>query len=200
MPSHTLAAYSLAERVRGNVGDVGFLSMTDDTRYGATARWTAENLRAARERASIGQKALARKMAERGYSFIQQTISQIEHGSRRVDLEEAYALADLLGTTVEALRRPTDIALEGMTLMDGAEQLARLREQAAQVARQYGEQHDLVEQLVEAIEAAGNSGQLAREISFARRVLASQSPVEPGVEPDEVTVARAQRPRRAAGE
>jgi len=176
--------------------DVGFVTMTDDTRHGATAPWFAENLRAARERAGISQGALNQKMLDLGYKFHQQTVSKIEAGDRKVDQEEAYALAGLLGTTVEALRRPPDIAIEGIALTDGARQLSRLRQQAAQVARQYGEQRALLEALVEAVEAAGHSGRLAREVDVARRVLASQSPVES----DEVTVARAQRPRRAAGE
>jgi len=170
--------------------------MTDDTRQGATAPAFAENLRAARERAGMSQGALTQKMLELGYKFHQQIISKIEAGERKVDQEEAYALASLLGTTVEALRRPPDINIEAAALMDGAQHLARLRTQAAQVARQYGEQRALLEQLVEAIEAAGNTEQLAREIGVARRILAGQSPVQP----DEVTAARAERPRRAAGE
>jgi len=172
--------------------------MTDDIRHGATAPWFAENLRAARERAGISQKALNRKMLGLGYKFHQQIISKIEAGERKVDQEEAYALAGLLGTTVEALRRPPDINIEAATLMDGAQHLARLRTQAAQVARQYGEQHALLEQLVEALEEAGTAQQIPREIAAARRILAEQSPVPPD-ESDEVTVARAQRPRRAAG-
>lgn len=173
--------------------------MTDDIRHGATARWFAENLRAARERAGISQGALNQKMLDLGYKFHQQIVSKIEAGKRKVDQEEAYALADLLGTTVEALRRPPDIAIEGAALADGAQELTRLRLQAAQVGRQYGEQRASLEALVEAAEASGHSGQLAREMDAARRILASQSPVESPVESDEVTAARAQRPQRAAG-
>lgn len=163
--------------------------MSEDTRRGATSRWFAENLRAAREHAGIAQDTLTEKMVEKGYKFHQQTISKIEARIRKVDQEEAYALADLLGTTVEALRRPPDIALKGTALTDGARQLGRLRLQAAQVARQYGEQRGLLEVLVEAVEAAGEAQQLAEEIGFARRVLAEQSPVPS----DEVSLVRQSR-------
>ena len=57
----------------------------------------AANVKRFRESQNMTQTDLARLMAERGFSFHQQTVQRIENGSRPVRLDEAYHLADALG-------------------------------------------------------------------------------------------------------
>src|SRR6516225_3147504 len=53
----------------------------------------ATNIREERERQKLSQGELARRMAERGFPFYQQTVRRIEEGRRKVSVGEAAALA-----------------------------------------------------------------------------------------------------------
>src|SRR6516164_3759995 len=66
----------------------------------------AANIREERERRKLSQGELARRMAERGYPYYQQTIRRIEEGRRKVSVGEAKALAEILGTTMDRLTLP----------------------------------------------------------------------------------------------
>jgi transcriptional regulator with XRE-family HTH domain len=67
--------------------------------------------REAREARSWTQSTLAKKMTEGGCPMHWTTIAKIEKGERSVRIDEASVLADLLGTSVDAmLGRPTDDA------------------------------------------------------------------------------------------
>lgn len=61
------------------------------------------NVRYLREHASMSQVELARRMAERGWSWHQATIYKVETGKQFVRLDEALDLADLLGVTLDRL-------------------------------------------------------------------------------------------------
>jgi transcriptional regulator with XRE-family HTH domain len=66
----------------------------------------ATNIREERGRQKLSQGELARRMAERGFPYYQQTIRRIEEGRRKVSVGEAKALADILETTMERLTWP----------------------------------------------------------------------------------------------
>src|SRR6516225_8155876 len=63
----------------------------------------ATNIREERERQKLSQGELARRMADRGFPFYQQTIRRIEEGRRKVSVGEAKAIAEILDTTVDQL-------------------------------------------------------------------------------------------------
>jgi transcriptional regulator with XRE-family HTH domain len=67
----------------------------------------AANLRAVREERGISQAELARRMADRGWPWHQQTVGRVEAGQRVVRLGEAKDLAAILETTIDALGEPT---------------------------------------------------------------------------------------------
>ena len=66
----------------------------------------AANIREERGRQKLSQGELARRMAERGFPYYQQTVRRIEEGRRKVSVGEAKALADILGTTMDRLTWP----------------------------------------------------------------------------------------------
>jgi transcriptional regulator with XRE-family HTH domain len=66
----------------------------------------AVNVRETRERLKLSQGELARRMAERGFPFYQQTIRRIEEGRRKVSVGEGKALGQILGTPMERLTWP----------------------------------------------------------------------------------------------
>jgi transcriptional regulator with XRE-family HTH domain len=70
----------------------------------------AGNIRETRERLNLSQGELARRMAERGFPYYQQTIRRIEEGRRKVSVGEAKALAEILGTTMDRLTLPGQVA------------------------------------------------------------------------------------------
>ena len=70
----------------------------------------ATNIREERERQKLSQGELARRMAERGFPYYQQTIRRIEEGRRKVSVGEAKALAEILGTTMDRLTLPGQVA------------------------------------------------------------------------------------------
>jgi transcriptional regulator with XRE-family HTH domain len=66
----------------------------------------AANIREERGRRKLSQGELARRMAERGFPYYQQTVRRIEEGRRKVSVGEATALAEILGTTMDRLTWP----------------------------------------------------------------------------------------------
>ena len=58
------------------------------------------------ERLKLSQGEVARRMADRGFPFYQQTIRRIEDGRRKVSVGEAKALGEILKTPMERLTWP----------------------------------------------------------------------------------------------
>jgi transcriptional regulator with XRE-family HTH domain len=79
-------------------------------RAGVTDDLFAAAVREARERKKMSQGELARRMADRGFPYYQQTIRRIEDGRRKVSVGEAKALAQILETTIDQLTWPTQEA------------------------------------------------------------------------------------------
>ena len=111
--------------------------MTEDARQGIASGWFAENLRAAREHAGMSQGTLAGIMADLGYPFHQQTIARIELGERKVEGEEAFALARSVRANVELLLRPPGAARDGVALLDGAQQVHQARQAITKAEETY---------------------------------------------------------------
>lgn len=63
----------------------------------------ARRLRQARRAASLTQADLAAQLVERGFAMDSTTITRIERLDRAVKLEEALALAEILGEPLDAL-------------------------------------------------------------------------------------------------
>lgn len=69
----------------------------------------AANIRVARARRRVGQKALAERMRALGFGeWYYQTVGNVESGKRRVTAEEIHALALALVTTIPALMSPDE--------------------------------------------------------------------------------------------
>lgn len=62
-----------------------------------------EQMRRLREARRMSQSELARELRARGVSFHQQTVQKVEVGERALRLDEAYVIADLLGTDLETM-------------------------------------------------------------------------------------------------
>jgi transcriptional regulator with XRE-family HTH domain len=104
---------------------------SDDERVRAKRKAIGGNLRAARERRGMGQRELAARMAERGYSWHQNTVTRTETGARVMPFDEAVELAGILGVTTDRFTWATPEAAAVM-LMSSA--TGRLREAWREVA------------------------------------------------------------------
>lgn len=136
-----------------------------------TASRFATNVRARRELNSLSQGALAQAMVDLGYrTFRQQTVAEIESGSRQVKLDEALALSRALGISVDNLLRPSGLTRQASELLDAAREAREAERQAMHWA---GEYEKAVERIRRALRAAkGHEDELADEIAVARTVLA----------------------------
>lgn len=79
----------------------------------------AESMRRAREKAGVSQQALAERMVDAGFPWRQSTVHSVERGGRRVQLNEAVAIADALDISLyEALGwQDADAAENGLIFM-----------------------------------------------------------------------------------
>jgi hypothetical protein len=64
-------------------------------------------MRVLRKRTGLSQAALAAEMAARGHPWHQQTVVRAESAARVLPLLEAHDLAEVLGTTLDRLTRPS---------------------------------------------------------------------------------------------
>jgi transcriptional regulator with XRE-family HTH domain len=92
----------------------------------------AANLREERERRRISKAEFARRMRELGHSWFPQTVQKIEAGHRKVRVGEAEAVARILGTSMDRLTWPTQVA-SAAWLLDTA--MARAQKSWNDIAR-----------------------------------------------------------------
>ena len=133
----------------------------------------AGNLRTARDRAGLSQQAVAAQMREMGFGHIrQQTIAQIEGGTRSVRLGEALALSRITGTSIDTLVRPQGVAEGAWRLLDAARKVQEARHEVGDgVERLADARYDLRSVIATVVEA-GHAQFLADELYAARRAVA----------------------------
>lgn len=139
---------------------------------GQTDERFAANLRLARERAGMSQEEVAQQMSDLGYKFHQQTITRIENGRRKVSLEEANQLAQAVGSTVDALSRPTGLARDAWTVLHDVRVIRDAHKRANAAAEEFRIMQGHLHHLVKRLEDEGAAPALEVEMSAARRALA----------------------------
>lgn len=139
---------------------------------GQTDQRFAANLRLARERAGMSQDDLAQRMSDQGYKFHQNTITRIESGRRKVSLEEANQLAQAVGTTVDALSRPTGLARDAWMILHDVRIIRDAHKRAAETAEEFRITQAHLRAVITRLEEAGTAPALGVEMSVARRALA----------------------------
>jgi transcriptional regulator with XRE-family HTH domain len=147
--------------------------VTDEADLTAADKRFAENLRAARERAGLSQRALAEEMAELGFRFRQQTIARIEAADRVVGVGESRALARACHTTVDALVRPGELGREAWLILDAARMVRDARAQIAALQLRHSNARAQLEYRITRAEESGHAETLAEEIAIGRRALAT---------------------------
>jgi transcriptional regulator with XRE-family HTH domain len=86
-------------------------------------RRVGRNVQRFRKGCFLSQAELAQEMAERGFPFSQTTVVKVEQGSRPLKLEEAQAIAELLGISTPVLMAHGGWNPELPAISDAAEQL-----------------------------------------------------------------------------
>lgn len=79
-----------------------------------------ENMRMLRERRGMSQTEFAKKASENGLSFHQPTVQRIESGQRPLKLTEALVIAQLLGSSLEAMMNDTSLPFAYSMLVEHA--------------------------------------------------------------------------------
>jgi transcriptional regulator with XRE-family HTH domain len=136
-----------------------------------TAARFAANVRARRELRGWSQRQLAEAMSALGYrNFRQQTLAEVEAGSRAVKLDEALALSRALGITVDNLIRPAGLTKVASELLAASWEALETTRQARDWAR---ESEAARRRLAKALVAAtGHEVELADELAVAQRAQA----------------------------
>jgi transcriptional regulator with XRE-family HTH domain len=150
------------------------LAVTDDAaaeRLDSTDRWFAANLKAARERAGLSQRALADRMAGYGHRWYPQTVSRVEAAERTVSVGEAILLARFTQASVDDLARAPKLSQEGMALRGAIGVLHTAWIDAAKAAVHLVEARAQLERALAYIREQGKAEELAAEIDLAERVL-----------------------------
>ncbi|MFT2706207.1 helix-turn-helix domain-containing protein [Clavibacter zhangzhiyongii] len=110
-------------------------------------------MRRRREALGVTQHLLARRLSDRGLPFHQPTVQRIEDGKRPVKLDEAFVIANELGTDVASMVRPIgDSAVEGAMAVDRVRR--KLDSLERDVSEIRGEWIDDLDQLLEAFREA----------------------------------------------
>src|SRR5579862_8025433 len=78
----------------------------------------ADNVHARRAMARLTQGELAERLGWLGHTWTRATVSDVEKGARNVSVDEAFAMALVLGTTIPALLDPTGIDGQGKAPLD----------------------------------------------------------------------------------
>lgn len=117
-----------------------------------------ENMKRHREWIELTQTEFARMMKARGFAFHQQTVQRIESGERPIRLDEAFAIAELLGATVVGMARDTAPGLGD--LVNAVDRITRRsRIMVNQLDELFYDWHDMYEELYMAfkdvLDAAG---------------------------------------------
>jgi transcriptional regulator with XRE-family HTH domain len=143
---------------------------------GETARRFAANFRAARERAELTGDQVAEQMRERGYRYHQQTISRIESGGQPPKLEESAVLADIVGMSLDALLRPTELGRLAADILSGARRVREARRALAGATRRYEVDVDNLRRFIEEARARGKTEELRNEIRAGMSALGDPDP------------------------
>jgi len=143
----------------------------NESRADTAASRFAANIRSRRELHGLSQRELAQALVDLGHSsFLQQTVAEIEAGSRQVKLDEALAFSRALGITVDNLIRPAGLTREASELLDAA----RAALDTTRHATHWSRERDAARRQLEKAIARGASyeDELADELAVARRALA----------------------------
>jgi transcriptional regulator with XRE-family HTH domain len=99
-------------------------------RAGDPERILGQRLRGLREEAGLTQEQVAARMRSLGHHLYQNTIWKIEAGKRPVRVNEAVALANILGIPLDGLLRDPALSAEGSALWTQLQQVAAQRLEA----------------------------------------------------------------------
>lgn len=136
----------------------------DDVRF-------AQNMREARKRAGMSMSELAQRLTELGFACSQQIIDKIENQGRKVSLGEANRIARALGTTADALSRPTGLASEAFGILDAARGARAAHAGVVKQARTFRDRQHSLSLRIDRVTRDGHADELADEIARSRPVL-----------------------------
>ena len=120
-------------------------------------RWFAENLRRERDRIGMPQHLLAERLARSlGRPYSQQTIAQIENGTRKVSIGEAQELARAVGSDAGTLARAPEQAEVVLRILRLARELREFHGQAQNFTHLFLADREGLRQALD--DAAGTDG------------------------------------------
>lgn len=141
------------------------------------------NVKDRRERQGLSQGDIAEAVTDLGLPMLQQTVYRIEAGSRAVRLEEAAAVAEVLGNTVVELFEAPEVKslVEALDVLEQDWLGPALREfmysqlRLAALADQLEQSGDLTDELRERVQASLRQSSLSVDRHTLERVVAADA-------------------------
>lgn len=162
-----------------------------DTGDSAGARRLAANIKAARERAKLSQREVADLMRSRDFPWHQQTVAQVESGTRTVGAVELKDLADIVGTTMDSLMRPADLEMAAAGILSSAAKVRDSRRKLADATARFDADVAWLRRLLEKAREKGIAESLPNEMRAGISALGERrARPEAAGEPDQDHAAR----------
>jgi transcriptional regulator with XRE-family HTH domain len=143
-----------------------------------TERRFAENFRSARDAAGLSGRQVADQMRQRGFPFHQQTVVRIESGEQRVRIGEGTALAHIVGSTLDALTRPPELALLAADIMTAARKVREQKRELASLTRRHEVDVGNLRRFLAKAQESGAADKLRGEIRAGMSALGDPVPRE----------------------
>lgn len=102
----------------------------------------------ARLRGAMSQKALAERMKDRGWKWVQSTVASVEKGERPLRLREAADLASILGCSIEDLMNPPAAVADLQAIRDSDQEVSAAFFDAGRVMVAYLEAYSALDSAV----------------------------------------------------
>lgn len=136
------------------------MATNDDAAPTAPEDGFRESMKALRAAQDLNQTDLARKIRDAGLAFHQSTIAKIESGTRPVRLDEAYAIAQALGSSADDMTRGPARARNGWTMRSAHKDVMESYETAKGAARELFENLLDLEQEVKTARRTGKFSEM----------------------------------------
>jgi transcriptional regulator with XRE-family HTH domain len=148
--------------------------VSDTGEAAAAAQRLAANIKAARERKDMSQREVAELMREQKQAWHQQTVAQVEAATRTVGAVELNILADILGTSMDALMRPADLERAASDILSAAAKVRENRRKLADATARFDTDVAWLRRLLDKAREKGLAERLPNEMRTGMAALADR--------------------------
>lgn len=122
----------------------------------------------------MSQREVAELMREQRQAWHQQTVAQVESATRTVGAVELNILADILGTSMDALMRPADLERAASDILSAAAKVRENRRKLAEATARFDTDVAWLRRLLDKAREKGLAERLPNEMRTGMSALADR--------------------------